>query len=47
MMIPEADHPRAVGQLANLHDFDGTGDVQLPEDVGRKATELKGFDSYH
>jgi len=32
-MIRESGHPCAVGQLANVHDLHGIGDVQLPEDV--------------
>jgi len=45
--IRKTDHPRAVGQLANVHDLHGVGDVQLPKHVGGKAAQLNSFNSYH
>jgi hypothetical protein len=45
--IPKTGHPRAVGQLTNFQNFDGIGNVQLPEYVGRKTLQLKSFNSNH
>ena len=46
-MIPETDHPRAVGQLANVHHLHHIGDVELAQDIRRKTPELKRFNPYH
>jgi hypothetical protein len=45
--IRETDHPRTIGQLANVHDLYCIDNAQLPKYVGGKAAQLNSLNSYH
>ena len=45
--ILEANHPHAIGKLANFHHLHRIENVQLPQRVGRQAAQLNRFNPDH